>query len=142
LVPFIRLTSFFTSWVQSMSQCKQNTATHTQRRLSCCCNRMCTYCTANYSSIIAKKGEYFFAHNFNTVRQEYRLNFIFMGLCYHESNWIIVQQMRLYSVYYISVDSCACFGYWHPSSGDCTTVITPSGTGQLGLLPSILVVEF
>ena len=49
--------------------------------------------------------------------------------------------MGLYSVYYISVDSSACFGCLHPSSGACTTVITASGTGQLGLLPSALDVE-
>ena len=49
--------------------------------------------------------------------------------------------MRLYSVYYISVGSSACFGYCHPSSGARTIVITASGTGQLGLLPSTLVVD-
>jgi len=49
--------------------------------------------------------------------------------------------MRLYSVYYISVGSSTCFGCWHPSSGARTTVITASGTGQLGLLPSALIVE-
>ena len=38
--------------------------------------------------------------------------------------------MRLYSVYYISVGSCTCFGCWYPSSGARTTVITASGTGQ------------
>jgi len=32
--------------------------------------------------------------------------------------------MRLYSVYYISADSCTCFGCSHPSSGARTTVIT------------------
>ena len=49
--------------------------------------------------------------------------------------------MRLYSVYYISVGSSTCFGCWYPSSGARTTVITASGTGQPGLLPSDLVVE-
>ena len=49
--------------------------------------------------------------------------------------------MGLYSVYYISVGSSTCFGCWHPSSGARTTVITASGTGQLGLLPSALDVE-
>jgi len=49
--------------------------------------------------------------------------------------------MRLYSVYYTSVDSSTRFGCWHPSSVARTTVITASGTGQLGLLPSALVVE-
>jgi len=39
--------------------------------------------------------------------------------------------MRLYSVYYISADSSTCFGFWHPSLGSRTTVITASGTGQL-----------
>ena len=32
-----------------------------------------------------------------------------------------------YSVYYISLYSCTCFGCWHPSSGAGTTVITASG---------------
>jgi hypothetical protein len=49
--------------------------------------------------------------------------------------------MRLYSVYYTFVVSSTCFGGWHPSSGARTTVITASGTGQLGLLPSAHVVE-
>jgi len=49
--------------------------------------------------------------------------------------------MQLYWVYYISVDCSTYFGCWHPSSGDRTTVITASGTGQPGLLPSALVVE-
>jgi len=49
--------------------------------------------------------------------------------------------MWLYSVYYISVGSSTCFGCWHPSSGARTTVITASGSGQPGLLPSALVVE-
>jgi len=49
--------------------------------------------------------------------------------------------MRLYSVYYISVGSSTGFGCWHPSSGARTTVITASGTGQPGLLPSALLVE-
>jgi len=49
--------------------------------------------------------------------------------------------MRLYSVYYISVGSSACFGCWHPSSGAGTAVVTASGTGQPGLLPNALVVE-
>ena len=44
--------------------------------------------------------------------------------------------MRLYSVYYISVGSSTFFGCCHP-----TTVITASGTGQPGLLPSALVVQ-
>jgi len=42
------------------------------------------------------------------------------------------KKMRLYSVYYISVESFTCFGCWHPSSGAHTTVITASGTGQPG----------
>jgi len=49
--------------------------------------------------------------------------------------------MRLYSVYYISVGSSTCFGYWHPSSVARTAVIAASGTGQPGLLPSALVVD-
>ena len=49
--------------------------------------------------------------------------------------------IRLYSVYYISADSSTCFGFWHPSSGARITVITASGTGQPDLLPSALVVE-
>ena len=49
--------------------------------------------------------------------------------------------MPLYSVYYISVSSSTCFGCWQPSSGARTTVVTVSGTGHLGLLPSVLVVE-
>ena len=44
---------------------------------------------------------------------------------------IIVQQMRLYTVYYISVNCSTCFGWLlHPSSGAHITVITESGTGQ------------
>jgi len=50
--------------------------------------------------------------------------------------------VRLYSVYYVSVGSSTCFGCWHPQSGARTTVITASGTGQPGLLPSALGVEF
>jgi len=51
-------------------------------------------------------------------------------------------QLRLYSVYYISVGSSTCFGCWHPSSGARTTVITASGNDQPGLLPSAFVVDF
>ena len=49
--------------------------------------------------------------------------------------------MRLYSVYYISVGSFTRFGCQNSSSGARTTVITASGTGQPGLIPSVLVVE-
>jgi len=43
---------------------------------------------------------------------------------------------------YISVDSSTCFRCWQPSSsGAPTTVITASGTGQPGLLPSAVIVE-
>ena len=45
-------------------------------------------------------------------------------------NFIIVQQVATYSVYYISVGSSTCFGCWHTSSGAGTAVITSSGTGQ------------
>ena len=39
--------------------------------------------------------------------------------------------MRLYTVYYISVNCSTCFGwYLHPSSGAQITVITASGTCQ------------
>jgi len=43
--------------------------------------------------------------------------------------------------YYISVGSSTCFGCWHPSSGNRTTVITASVTGLLGLLPSAVIIE-
>ena len=43
------------------------------------------------------------------------------------SNLITVQQDATYSVYYISVGSCTCFGCWQSSSGARTTVITASG---------------
>ena len=49
--------------------------------------------------------------------------------------------MRLCSVYYTSVGSCTCFRCWQTSLGARTTVITASGAGQPGLLPSALVVE-
>ena len=49
-------------------------------------------------------------------------------------NLIIFQQDATYSVYYISVGSSTCFGWWHPSSAAGTAVITASGTGQPGLL--------
>jgi len=49
--------------------------------------------------------------------------------------------MRLYSVYYISVDNSTCFGCSHPSSGARTAVITAYVTSQPGLLSSGLVVE-
>ena len=49
--------------------------------------------------------------------------------------------MRLYSVYYISVDSSTSFRCWCPSSVACTTVITASGSGQPSLLQSALIVE-
>jgi len=41
----------------------------------------------------------------------------------------------------ISVDNSTSFGCRHPPSGARTTVITASGTGQPGLLPSAIVVE-
>ena len=53
--------------------------------------------------------------------------FYIHGSVHHESNLITVQQDATYSVYYISVGSCTCFGCWHPSSGARTTVITASG---------------
>ena len=56
-------------------------------------------------------------------------------------NLVTVQQDANYSGYYISVGSCTCFGCCHPSSGAGTAVITASGTGQPGLLPSALIVE-
>ena len=68
--------------------------------------------------------------------------FYIHGSVDRESNLITVQQDATYSVYCISVGSSTCFGYWHPSSGARTTVITASGTGRPGLLPSALVVEF
>jgi len=49
--------------------------------------------------------------------------------------------MRLYSLYYISVGSSACFRCWQPSSEAGTAVITASGTRQLGPLPSAVIVE-
>jgi len=52
-----------------------------------------------------------------------------------------LNKMRLYSVYYISVGNSTCLGCGHPSSGARTTVITASGTGQLGLLTSALLVD-
>ena len=60
---------------------------------------------------------------------------------HRESNLITVQKVATYSVYYISVGSSTGFGCLHPSSGAGTAVIAASGTGQLGLLPSALVVE-
>ena len=40
-------------------------------------------------------------------------------------------KMRLYTVYYISVNCSTCFGwYLHPSSGAHVTVSTAPGTGQ------------
>jgi len=50
--------------------------------------------------------------------------------------------MQLYSVYYLSVDSSTGFGCLQPSSGARATTITASGTGQPGLLPPALVVQF
>jgi len=64
------------------------------------------------------------------------------GSVHRESNLIIVQQDATYSIYCISVGSSTCFGCWHPSWGAGTAVITASGIGQPGLLPSALVVEF
>jgi len=64
------------------------------------------------------------------------------GSVHRESNLMTVQQDATYSVYYISVGSSTCFGCWHPSSGAGTAVITASGIGQPGLLPSAFVVEF
>jgi len=55
-------------------------------------------------------------------------------------NFIIVQQDATYSVYYISVGSSTCLGFWHPSSGARTAVITASGIDKPHLLPSALVV--
>jgi len=61
----------------------------------------------------------------------------------HIEFWIflIVQKDATYSVYCISVGSSTCFGCWHPSSGAGTAVITASGIGQPGLLPSAFIVE-
>jgi len=53
--------------------------------------------------------------------------FYIHGVVNRESNLIIVQQDATYSIYYISVDSCTCFGCRHPSSGARTTVFTASG---------------
>jgi len=69
------------------------------------------------------------------------LLFYIHGSVHRESNFIIVQQDATYSVYYIFLGSSTCFGCRHPSSGARTAVITASGTGQPGLLPSALVVE-
>ena len=49
------------------------------------------------------------------------------GSVRRESNLITVQQDATYSVYYISVGSSTCFGWWQPSSGAGTTVITAFG---------------
>ena len=74
-------------------------------------------------------------------RYSFVMDFYIHGSVHHESNLITVQQDATYSVYYISVGSSTCFGCRHPSSGARTTVITASGTGQPGLLPSALVVQ-
>jgi len=68
-------------------------------------------------------------------------SFYIHGSVHRDSDLITVQQDATYSVYYISVGSSTCFGCWHPPSGVRPTVITASGTGQPGLLPSALVVE-
>jgi hypothetical protein len=60
---------------------------------------------------------------------------------WHSNHLISVQQDATYSVYYISVGSSTCFGFWHPSSGARTTVITASGIDEPDQLPSALVVE-
>ena len=70
------------------------------------------------------------------------VQFYIHGSVERESNLITVQQHATYSVYYISVGSSTCFGCRHPSSGARTAVITASGTGQRGLMPSALLVEF
>jgi len=54
-------------------------------------------------------------------------SFYVHGSVHRESNLITVQQDATYSVYYISVSSCTCFGYWHPSSAAGTAVITATG---------------
>jgi len=53
--------------------------------------------------------------------------FYIHGSVHRESNSISVQQDATYSVHYISVGSCTCFGCLHPSSGARITVITASG---------------
>jgi len=55
-----------------------------------------------------------------------RINFIFLCPCIVKQIEILSKKMRLYSVYYISVGSCTCFGCWHTSSGAGTAVITAS----------------
>ena len=54
-------------------------------------------------------------------------NFYIHGSVHRESYLITVQQDATYSVFYISVGTSACCGFWHPSSGARTTVITASG---------------
>jgi len=55
------------------------------------------------------------------------VTFYIHGSVHLESNLIIFQQDATYSVYCISVGSCTCFEWWHPSSGARKIVITTSG---------------
>jgi len=89
-------------------------------------------------------GHGFVCRQWTWCRPHWLFNFEFYihGSVHRESNLIIVQQDVTYSVYFITVGSSTCFGCWHPSSGAGTAVITASGTGQPGLLPPALVVEF
>jgi hypothetical protein len=79
---------------------------------------------------------YMFQVSTPIIRSWYSCNYSF----WYWLTALIVQQDATYSVCYITVGSCTCFGCWHPSSGAGTAVITASGTGQPGLLPSAVVV--
>jgi len=53
--------------------------------------------------------------------------FLILQQIINQLNLKIFQQDATYSVYSITVGSSTCFGFRHPSSGDCTAVITASG---------------
>ena len=65
------------------------------------------------------------------LTQIYFVNFTFFGPCIvNQCQWMF-NNMRLYTVYYISVNCSTCFGwYLHPTSGAHITVITASGSSN------------
>ena len=66
---------------------------------------------------------------------------IFQDVMLYIDQWILHSWVRASWIKFTNFPTrCDCIQFcWHPSSGTRRTVITASGTGQLGLLPSTLV---
>ena len=55
------------------------------------------------------------------------MHILYTWVCASWIEFINCQQGVTYPVYYISVRSSTCFGFWHPSSSAGRAVITASG---------------